>query len=318
MLPQSLAIIIPAYKQTFLERALDSLAQQSEKNFTVYIGDDSSPHDLYSIVEKFEASLKIVYQRFDDNLGGKDLVQQWNRCVDLTKGESWVWLFSDDDEMDANCVEVFYAALEQQPQCDLFHFDVDIIDEHDKVIGSTNKYPQCMQVSDFHAGRIKSTIRSYVVEYIFRKETFLACGRFENFDLAWSSDDATWMKIARRNGIYTLSNAKIKWRRSSENITPNVNDPAIAQRKIGSLLSYTRWQMRFFEQYNIPDQTSSFNKLIWFLRNVKNFKYIFSRRRRMDMVADYLTVIKARHLLIFAYLYFLLTDYKKARFVPSL
>ena len=37
---QNLAIIIPAYKGAYLKRTLDSLVQQTNKNFSVYIGDD--------------------------------------------------------------------------------------------------------------------------------------------------------------------------------------------------------------------------------------------------------------------------------------
>ena len=41
-----LAIIIPAYKAAYLDRTLDSLSQQTDKEFSIYIGDDNSPYDL--------------------------------------------------------------------------------------------------------------------------------------------------------------------------------------------------------------------------------------------------------------------------------
>jgi glycosyltransferase involved in cell wall biosynthesis len=47
-----LAIIIPAYKITFLDEALNSIANQTCLDFTVYIGDDASPHNIESIVKK--------------------------------------------------------------------------------------------------------------------------------------------------------------------------------------------------------------------------------------------------------------------------
>ncbi len=316
MINKLLAIVIPAYKQTFLRRTLASIANQTVKDFTVYIGDDNSPHDLYAIVKEFKGQMPLVYKKFSDNVGGKDLVQQWNRCIDLIGNEEWIWLFSDDDVMQPGCVEAFYRSVTEHPQCDLFHFNVDMIDGNDALIDFTNPYPQYLAVSDFHAGRIKSTIRSYVIEYIFKKEKFLACGGFEHFDLAWSTDDATWLKIGREQGITTIKEAKVQWRSSAENITPNVNDAAIAQRKINSLLNYTRWQTAFFMQYHIADKTSSLEKVIWFVRNLKNFKHSFSKSLRMKMVSEYLDIIKARHLYVVAYLYFLLTDYKKGDFIP--
>ncbi|MDQ3843120.1 MAG: glycosyltransferase family 2 protein, partial [Bacteroidota bacterium] len=84
-----LAIVIPAYKAAFLREAIQSIAQQTCKDFTLYIGDDASPHDLSRIIADFDNKMNIVYKRFDENLGGKDLAGHWNRCVGLVKEESW-------------------------------------------------------------------------------------------------------------------------------------------------------------------------------------------------------------------------------------
>lgn len=109
----NLAIIIPAYKATFLAAALDSIAAQTCQDFTLYIGDDCSPNNLEVIVDKYRDKINLVYKRFDTNLGGKDLVAQWERCIDMTQGEDWLWLFSDDDVMEKNCVEEFYKTIKE-------------------------------------------------------------------------------------------------------------------------------------------------------------------------------------------------------------
>ena len=129
----NLAIVIPAYKSTFLAAALDSIAAQTCQDFTLYIGDDCSPNNLEEIVDKYRDKINIVYKRFDTNLGGKDLVAQWERCIDTTQGEEWLWLFSDDDVMEKNCVEEFYKTINSNPNVGLIHFNVSGIfgkDEH--------------------------------------------------------------------------------------------------------------------------------------------------------------------------------------------
>ena len=105
-----LAIIIPAYKATFLPAALDSIAMQTCKDFTLYVGDDCSPEPIGSIVEQYRDKIDLVYQRFDTNLGSKDLVAQWERCIAMSRDEPYIWLFSDDDVMEPNCV----ATVEQK------------------------------------------------------------------------------------------------------------------------------------------------------------------------------------------------------------
>ena len=120
-----LAIIIPAYKATFLTAALDSIAAQTCKDFTLYVGDDCSPDPIDKIVEQYRDKIDLVYQRFETNLGGKDLVAQWERCIAMSHDEPYIWLFSDDDVMEPNCVELLLRTIDETKGAyDLYHFDV--------------------------------------------------------------------------------------------------------------------------------------------------------------------------------------------------
>ena len=107
-----LAIIIPAYKATFLSAALESIAAQICKDFTLYVGDDCSPEPIGDIVEQYRDRIELVYLRFNTNLGGKDLVAQWERCIAMSQDEPYIWLFSDDDVMEPSCVELLLKTIE--------------------------------------------------------------------------------------------------------------------------------------------------------------------------------------------------------------
>ena len=79
-----MAIVIPAYKGRFLKETLDSIAVQAHKDeFVLYIGDDASPERLDKIVESYQNKVNLVYHRFSENMGGKDLVAHWERCIQL-------------------------------------------------------------------------------------------------------------------------------------------------------------------------------------------------------------------------------------------
>ena len=65
----NLAIVIPAYKAEFLSGTLSSLANQTDKRFNVYIGDDCSPANLENIVAPFLDKMSINYRRFPHNAG---------------------------------------------------------------------------------------------------------------------------------------------------------------------------------------------------------------------------------------------------------
>ena len=72
-----IAIVIPYYKLTFFESILQSLANQTDKRFNVYIGDDASLDDPSSLLEKYNNQFDFVYHKFEKNIGSISLVNQW-------------------------------------------------------------------------------------------------------------------------------------------------------------------------------------------------------------------------------------------------
>ena len=76
-----LAIVIPYYKLTYFEATLKSLVNQTNKNFSVYIGNDNSPEDPQDLIDKY-SEIITSYKKFETNLGGEFLTKQWERCID--------------------------------------------------------------------------------------------------------------------------------------------------------------------------------------------------------------------------------------------
>ncbi len=68
-------------------------------------GDDGQFILTGSAVPADTSKIALVYQRFNTNLGSKDLVAQWERCIAMSKDKPYIWLFSDDDVMEPNFVE---------------------------------------------------------------------------------------------------------------------------------------------------------------------------------------------------------------------
>ena len=243
-----LAIIIPAYKSTFLPAALDSIAMQTCKDFTLYIGDDCSPEPIDNIVERYRDKIELVYQRFDTNLGGKDLVAQWERCIAMSKDEPYIWLFSDDDVMEPNCVEKLLKQIEDTKGAyDLYHFDVNEINDEGKVTKQLPVYPQFLSAYDYYKGKSSGKYRSYVVENVFSRGIYEQTGGFKNFDLAWGSDVATWCIFCGEKGMYKIPDAHVFWRRGSQNITPEMSTQ-MAERKLKSECDFLNWAYTYFKE----------------------------------------------------------------------
>ena len=267
-----LAIVIPAYKSMYFGQALLSIANQTNKDFTLYIGDDCSPDNLYNIVQKYENRIPIIYKHFDENFGGQNLVAQWERCIDMIEDEEWIWLFSDDDILDPTCVRHFYRTLDSYPDFDLFHFNVLQINENDDLVGNSFSYPKVLTCEEFLIRRLQGRINSFVVEYIFRKSHFIDKGRFQQFDLAWGSDDATWIKLGKRKGIITIESSIVYWRQSQLNISCNNHDNNILKRRFYAQIEFAGWICNLAKENGIYFEITILKKRlkVWFFRNVKD------------------------------------------------
>ena len=117
-----LAIVIPYYKKAYFKETLDSIASQTCKDFVLYIGDDASSDNPQDIIDEYKDKIKIVYHRFEENMGCNDLVAQWERCISLTNNEDWIWLFSDDDKMQETCVQEFYDIINKYDDVQMIRF----------------------------------------------------------------------------------------------------------------------------------------------------------------------------------------------------
>ena len=261
----NLAIIIPAYKISYFKESITAIANQTCKDFTLYIGDDASPNNFIEIIDFFKDKINIVYKRFNENFGGKDLVSHWKRCIDMIQNEEWIWLFSDDDLMDKNCVELFYKHIEKHKNDKLVHFNIDVINENNIKIFKTKRFSSHFSTTQYFYEIINHNVYSCTHEYIFKRDIFEKVNGFEPFDLAWCSDNATWMKLSLYGGINTIDGAIVRWRLSTLNISSKSDDRSIVLRKTDASIKYLNWARFFFEKNNLTDFTSRIEKFRWLL-----------------------------------------------------
>ena len=211
-----LAIIIPFYKLTFFEVTLQSLANQTDKRFTVYIGDDASPEDCSFLLQRYEGQFDFVYHRFETNLGSISLTQQWERCINLANNEEWLMILGDDDYLSENTVEKFYknSSVILSKNCKVIRFATVLIDEISHLKSDVFEHPRFEFGADFVMRKVKSETRSSLSEYIFKKQSYFTYG-FSDYPSAFYSDDKAWFDFSEDSGIYTINDSIVYIRISS-------------------------------------------------------------------------------------------------------
>lgn len=304
-----LAIVIPAYKHDFLADTLKSLSEQTDKRFNVYIGDDASPFDLYSIVKDFNDKISIKYKFFHDNLGGKDLVAQWNRCIDLIEGEEFFMLFSDDDVMSSDCIENFYKSIETNHNFDVYHFDINIIDSEGNVKVKCPKYPELLSSYDFFSMLYNhKKIDARMPEFIFRTECFNRTGGFVGFDLAYRTDNATVMNCAKEKGIYTVQNSTVLWRDSGINVSSAKNiPPAVSYKKCKATIEFFNWVDAFLKDIDKCWPISVFRRSRIIIKNLLPVYKSMGKADGIELLNNLFEIKKSRTVCL--YYHFMLKIY---------
>ena len=213
-------IIIPYYKLTFFKETLQSLAKQTDKRFKVYIGDDASSEDPTRLLEKFIGLFDFEYKKFETNLGSISLVQHWERCINLAPNYDWIMILGDDDVLSENVIEEFYKNLNEinNLAINVVKFSTAVIDELNKPITKVFKSNKSEKSTDAFYNKISDISRSSLSEHIFRKSVYEE-HKFQNYSLAWHSDDMAWLEFTNFKNIYCIHNALVSIRVSKKSIS---------------------------------------------------------------------------------------------------
>lgn len=214
------SFILPAYKSHFFKDALDSILTQTYKNFELIIVNDASPEDLESIVKSYDDP-RIRYYVNEQNIGGKDLVTQWNHCLEYAKGD-YVILASDDDIYHSEYLEKMNELVEKYPHVNAFKPRIQIIGADGGILSIEGYFKGMATELEYIGAWCKGYIESGIPQYIFKKEALIQLGGYISYPLAWHSDDATIMALAN-HGIASSSEILLSFRYSGINITTQQN-----------------------------------------------------------------------------------------------
>lgn len=294
-----LAIVIPYYKIDFFEETIKSVAEQTNKNFVLYIGNDASPENPQPIIEKYFNHNEYHYFGYKENLGGKNLALQWERILENVT-EEWFQILGDDDVLASNFVEEFYHSKEycddQNIHCikTVHHH----IDEHDYLIRINDYNINTIEAKELFVNKYYGIVSSSLSENIFKTEMYRKY-RFEKIPLAWGSDDIAILCFSGYGIIYYSRNTHVKVRISTLSISGSESlnskkDDAYNIFREKFIINYAKkfsitFVNKVVEQYLQYSYKNHHNakysvayyylkklKLIYFLKTIKKVHYVNS------------------------------------------
>jgi glycosyltransferase involved in cell wall biosynthesis len=238
MNPVPITVLVPAYKAEYLSLLLDSLCAQTDKDFLVLVGDDAGPAEIRAICESFSSKLNLKYVGFDQNLGGRSLAGQWNRCLEHVEDE-WVLMPGDDDTLHAECIQRFrLAVINTEGRYAAYRATLRGIDGNDV---EQYVYPP----AEYEDSEIRLMAladpgyRGTVIEFLFSRTRLRSIGGFVDFPVGWYSDTATWILLATKGGILGVADAIVNHRSSGLNLSSFHRD--LVRQKHDASLRFINW-----------------------------------------------------------------------------
>ena len=231
------SILIPSFKKTFLNCAIQSVCTQTYQDWELIIVDDYSPEDLYQIVEPYLKDHRIRYYRNEKNCGAINVVDNWNICLSYCKGD-YVICMGDDDCLLPCCLTEYVALIEKYPDLNVYHARTEIIDENGSIIDSQEERPEWESVLSLIWNRWAYRDKQYIGDFCYRLQHLKNAGGFYKLPLAWGSDDVTAAIAAKDGGIANMQAFGFQYRENARTITSSSDNARI---KLQATLAQYEW-----------------------------------------------------------------------------
>lgn len=206
------SVVLPAYKATFLRKAMNSILSQTYTCFELVIVNDASPENIDDIVLSYHDE-RIRYYKNKENIGRKSLVAQWNHCIDYAKGEYLV-LASDDDMYQPTFLEKCVDLAMKYPEVDLIRSRVLQIDTNDSVIGVDSLLPEWTSKYEYFYYWMTGSSFVCIGNFMF-KSSALKSKSFIDFPCAFGSDSASTIQLSQNGGVANTREMLFCFRSSS-------------------------------------------------------------------------------------------------------
>lgn len=219
-----LAIIIPYYKIDFFEETILSVAKQTDKRFTLYIGNDSSPIDPLPIISKYLREDEYSYFAYKENIGGENLALQWERILENVQ-EEWFQILGDDDSIEHNFVSSFYEKVDLIQKKDILVVRVNkiTVDQNNIILRKDFLNKKFIPSTELlKMGYLGETVTS-LSEFIFSKKQY-DLYKFENIPLAWGVDVLAFARFSNFKNILLNNETSVYVKISPSSITGNTGN----------------------------------------------------------------------------------------------
>ena len=216
MIPNTVSFVLPAWKSKYLKEAISSIVNQNCPDWNLIVVDDCSPEPIKEIVESF-ADSRVSYFRNERNVGGDNLVKQWNHCIKFASGD-YIVLAADDDLYKPTFCEKVLSLSRKYPQVDLIHSSVEQIDGKGQHLGDDSILPEFTNKYEFLNWWLTGRVFTCVGNFAFKRSALEELGGFIDYPCGFGSDIATPISLSL-NGVANTHEMLFCFRQSDNHLS---------------------------------------------------------------------------------------------------
>ena len=283
--------ILPAYKKKYLKNAIDSILAQSFGNFELIIVNDASPEDIDSVINQY-SDCRIQYHRNKTNIGGVNLVKQWNHCLSFATGE-FVILATDDDEYAPDYLEKMSILVYKYPHVNAFRPRITHIDENNNQSGIECYMAEFSNRNLFLYFFFKRYISTGIGFWIFRRSKLLEVGGYQSMPAAWFADDVTTMALSEA-GVVMSNEVLFKFRIHDQSISDQYNNEKLLNKKLQAHTEFEMYYKSYFNKYPKTDETIDDKTIISLADRLNRqiWLYDISKSSKKAIIKNYKSIIQ--------------------------
>jgi glycosyltransferase involved in cell wall biosynthesis len=219
-----ITIAIPTYKRPeLLKLALDSALNQTDySDFEVVIVDNDPERDCETErLLKTYTDKRLCYYKNAENIG---MFGNWNRCIELSRGE-YLTILNDDDLLSNNYLSTVLVFKDKLKKIDALFVGINVLWEStlkgDDLLIVKEKENKCRKI--FPINFLFGNINPGSLGVFFRKETLIKIGGFD--DVFYPISDYVFFLnyVAKFKEVYYISNRLAYYRLSvNESLKTNI------------------------------------------------------------------------------------------------
>lgn len=197
------SIIIPNYNHAqYLRQRIDSVLNQTYKNWELIILDDCSTDESKDIIEDYRFHPKISKIIYNKKNSGSTFIQ-WEKGIALAKGE-FIWIAESDDWCENYFLEELINPLIINDKISFSYAQSYCVDADDNIkwISTVDKLRQTISGNYFIKSKMVLDNTIYNASMVvFRKQKYLEnTSYFKEF--LFCGDWLFWIEMANENEIY--------------------------------------------------------------------------------------------------------------------